>query len=68
MCIVLILTLLCFLALALATLAGPVPGAQLIDELPVRGDACLVTGSALACNMPRIRITIGMPSGHVMIT
>ena len=63
-----VLTLLRFLALALATLAGAVPGAQLVDELPVRGDAGLVTGSTLACNMPSISVIISMSSCHVMIT
>ena len=43
-----VLTLLRLLALAFPALAGPVPGAQLVDELPVRGDAGLVTGATLA--------------------
>ena len=42
-----VLTLLRLLALALPSLARPVAGAQLVDELAVRGDTGLVTGATL---------------------
>ena len=42
-----VLTFLRLLALTLATLAGPVSRAQLVDELAIRGDASLVARSTL---------------------
>ena len=48
-----VLTLLSLLALALPALAGPVAGAELVDVLPVRCDAGLVTGPTLAGGVPR---------------
>ena len=43
-----VLALLRLLALALSALTAPVTGAQLVDELAVRGDAGLVTCSTFA--------------------